>query len=115
MNSAGKIVVADDSAANLHALGRMFERQQYEVHIASNGAAALDLICREAPDVVVSDVMMPRMDGFELCRRVKSNPETAMTPVILITGRHEPKDRMVSINAGADDLITKPFSAEELI
>jgi putative two-component system response regulator len=114
MKSAGKIVIADDVQANLNLLTGILTRQGYAVHAAADGLSALDLIVSEMPDLVVTDVMMPGIDGFELCRRVKSNPATRLTPVILVTSLGEREDRIAGINAGADDFLTKPFDPHEL-
>jgi putative two-component system response regulator len=114
MKSAGKVVIADDVQANLNLLSGILTREGYSVHSAGDGLAALDLVVSEMPDLVVSDVMMPGIDGFELCRRVKSNPATRLTPVVLVTSLGEREDRIAGINAGADDFLTKPFDPHEL-
>ena len=114
MKTTGKIVVADDVQANLNLLSGILTREGYSVHTAGDGLAALDLVVSEMPDLVVTDVMMPGIDGFELCRRVKSNPATRLTPVIMVTSLGEREDRIAGINAGADDFLTKPFDPHEL-
>jgi putative two-component system response regulator len=114
MKSTGKIVIADDVQANLNLLSGIVTREGYSVHTAGDGLAALDLVLREMPDLVVTDVMMPGIDGFELCRRVKSNPATRLTPVIIVTSLGERDDRIAGINAGANDFLTKPFDPHEL-
>ncbi len=85
----GKIVVVDDVQANLELIVSLLERDGYIVYSGSNGAEGLDLVLREAPDVVLTDVVMPAMNGFELCRRIKDNPETRLIPVVLVTGLAE--------------------------
>ena len=81
---------------------------------ARDGAAGLDLVLRERPDLVLTDVVMPHMNGFELCRRLKDDRDTRLIPVVLVTGLAERADRIEGINAGADDFLTKPFDAHEL-
>jgi putative two-component system response regulator len=110
----GKIVLADDFEANLNLLGRLLEREGYSVYTASDGLAAWDLVISEMPDLVVTDVLMPGIDGFELCRRVKKNPATRLTPVVLVTSLAERGCRIDGINAGADDFLTKPVDLLEL-
>jgi putative two-component system response regulator len=114
MKYAGKIVIADDVEVNLHLLKTLLARDGYAVHTATDGAAALDLINREMPDLVLSDVVMPLMNGFELCRRIKSDKATRLIPVVLVTSLGDREDRIEGINAGADDFLTKPVNAHEL-
>lgn len=83
MRTAGTIVVADDAQPNLDLMSRLMTREGYTVHGAPDGKAALDLIEREMPDLVLSDVVMPNLDGFELCRRIKNDRATRLTPVVL--------------------------------
>ena len=114
MKSAGKVVAADDVKANVELIAGLLGRDGYSVLTAGNGAQALDLILRELPDLVLSDVLMPGMNGYELCRRLKLAPETRMIPVVLITSLGEREDRIEGLNSGADDFITKPVNAHEL-
>jgi putative two-component system response regulator len=112
--TTGNIVLVDDMEANLHLLSSILTREGYSVHTAGEGSVALDLIVTQLPDLVITDVMMPGMDGFELCRRIKSNPATRLTPVILVTSLAARGDRIAGINAGADDFLTKPVDPHEL-
>jgi putative two-component system response regulator len=114
MNTAGTVVVVDDSQKNLDILADILIQGGYVVHTAVDGAEAHALILRESPDVVVTDVMMPNMTGFELCQRLKSDPSTRLTPVVMVTSLDGSQDRIDGINAGADDFLTKPVSAPEL-
>jgi cyclic di-GMP phosphodiesterase len=112
--STANIVVADDVESNLALLAALLGREGYSVHTAPDGLTALDLVVSEMPDLVITDVMMPGIDGFELCRRIKRNPATRLTPVIIVTSLAEREDRIEGINAGAEDFLTKPFDAHEL-
>lgn len=114
MKNAGTVVVVDDVQANVDLLTGLLTRDGYTVHAATDGATALDLVLRETPDLVLSDVLMPKMSGFELCRRIKEERTTRLTPVVLVTSLGEREDRIEGINAGADDFLTKPVNAHEL-
>ena len=111
---AGTIVVADDLDANLDLFVRLLTRDGYTVYPARDGERALELVVRHTPDLVLSDVVMPKVDGFELCRRIKAERATRLTPVVLVTSLGEREDRIKGINAGADDFLTKPVNAHEL-
>lgn len=114
MKGPGTVIVADDARASRDLLTAILMRDGYTVHAAQDGAAALELALSEAPDVVVSDVRMPKVDGFEVCRRLKGTPATRLVPVVLVTGMDGMNDRLDGINAGADDFLTKPVNAQEL-
>ncbi len=114
IKSAGTILVVDDTPANVELLKGLLTREGYTVHTAADGEAALAAVARELPDLVLLDVMMPKLDGFEVCRRLKQDPTTRLTPVVLITSLQEREDRIRGINAGADDFLTKPVNAHEL-
>jgi putative two-component system response regulator len=108
------VLVVDDEEANLNLLQRLLERAGYRVVRAHHGDEALDAVARERPDVVLSDVRMPGRDGFQICRVLKHDPATRLTPVILMTGSSDADDRLRAIDAGADDLIAKPIEPTEL-
>ncbi|MCC7007408.1 MAG: response regulator [Acidobacteria bacterium] len=110
----GTILVVDDLDANLSLLDHILSAQGYRVARARDGEEALDLVMRERPDLVLSDVRMPKCDGFDLCRALKSSPETRLTPVVLMTGAAEAADRIKAIEAGANDFVTKPIDQAEL-
>jgi cyclic di-GMP phosphodiesterase len=108
------ILVVDDDAANLELLTRMLTRADYRVETASDGEEGLAALAAHPPDVVVLDVQMPRLNGFEVCRRIKHHPATRLIPVVLVTGLHERPHRLEGIDAGADDFLSKPFDRAEL-
>lgn len=112
--SAGRILVADDVAANRELIVTLLRRDGYTVDTVNDGAAALAALEREVPDLVITDVMMPHVDGFELCRHVKSAAATRLIPVVIVTALDQREDRLKGINAGADDFLTKPLDALEL-
>lgn len=114
MKNAGTVVVADDLKANLDLLSALLLRDGYTVHTADNGATALELVRQQQPDLVLSDVLMPKLDGFDLCRQLKSADATRLIPVVLVTSLGESEDRIRGIEAGADDFVTKPVNAAEL-
>jgi signal transduction histidine kinase/DNA-binding response OmpR family regulator/ligand-binding sensor domain-containing protein len=107
------LVVADDSA-DIREYLRLSLAGRFNVLEAEDGGAALALVKERVPDLVVSDVMMPVMDGFELCRTIKGNPETEFTPVILLTARGSADSRVEGLGVGADDYLVKPFNLREL-
>jgi putative two-component system response regulator len=111
---SGKVLVADDESANVAILSRLVKRLGCHVVSAADGQAALDAVGSERPDLVLLDVNMPRLDGFEVCRSIKQNPPTRLLPVVLITGLSATDDRIRGIDAGADDFLSKPFVSGEL-
>lgn len=112
--SAGKLLIVDDDAANVAVLDRMMTRLGYVTTTAADGEAALKAVARQRPDVVLLDVNMPRLDGFDVCRRLKADPATRLIPVVLLTGLAAIEDRVRGIDAGADDFLTKPYVVAEL-
>jgi putative two-component system response regulator len=110
----GKILVVDDQAQNVEVLRRLMTRLGYEVLTASDGESALQAVRRDRPDLVLLDVNMPGIDGFEVCRRLKSDPTTRLLPVMLVTSLTASEDRIRGIEAGADDFLSKPPVVAEL-
>jgi PAS domain S-box-containing protein len=112
--TAGSILIADDNADLRAMLARMLERE-YEVMTAGDGAQALELIRQRPPDLILSDVMMPRVDGLELLKALRDDPATASLPVIMLSAQAGEEAAIGGLEAGADDYLTKPFSARELV
>lgn len=108
------ILVVDDEVSNRDLLVDSLTDDGYTVFAAESAAAALDLLTRTAPDLLLVDIMMPGMDGIELCRRLKGEPATRLLPVVLVTALHAPDDRVRGIDAGADDFLSKPVRMAEL-
>lgn len=109
---AVRILVVDDDAAVRESLERSLRFEGYEVGTAADGVDALDLVARDRPDIVVLDVMMPRMDGLEACRRLRARGDDL--PVLMLTARDGLADRVSGLDVGADDYLVKPFALEEL-
>ena len=112
---SGKILIVDDESAARAALEMLLRREGFEVRDASNGEAALAECAAFLPDLILLDILMPGLNGFEVCRRIKATPETRLTPVVLITGLSATEDRIQGINAGADDFLSKPIDFNELL
>ena len=110
-----RILIVDDEPAARTALTALLRREGFEVSAVSDGASALAQCGSFRPDLILSDIVMPGMNGFEICRRIKATPETRLTPVVLITGLSETEDRIEGINAGADDFLSKPIDFNELL
>ena len=105
---SARVLIVDDIPVNVRLLKAKLSAEYYDVITAGSGAEALELIRSETPDIVLLDVMMPEMDGFEVCRRVRADPATALLPVIMVTALNEQSDRVMGLEAGADDFLTKP-------
>jgi two-component system, cell cycle response regulator len=105
-----RVLVVDDILANVRLLEAKLTAEYFEVVTAMNGLDALDAIQRTKPDIVLLDVMMPGIDGVEVCKRIKSNPATQHIPVVMVTALDQPEDRLRGLQAGADDFLTKPVN-----
>ncbi len=110
-----RILVADDEKDIVELVAYNLEREGFSVLKALNGGSALESIRRDKPDLVVLDLMMPGVSGTEVCRIVRGIPETANLPIIMLTAKSEPVDRILGLEIGADDYLTKPFHVRELI
>lgn len=110
-----RVLIVDDIPTNVRLLEARLAAEYFEVLTAASGPEALDICDRESVDIILLDVMMPEMDGFEVCRRIKSNPETAHIPVLMVTALDQPSDRVRGLDAGADDFLTKPVDDVQLM
>src|ERR1700716_2828134 len=111
----GTILVADDQASNRELLEELLTAEGFKVASVSNGVAALEQLSVVPIDLVLLDVMMPQLTGFEACEKIKSNPDTYLIPVILITALSDKQDRLEGIKAGADDFLSRPVDRTELL
>jgi putative two-component system response regulator len=111
----GTVLVADDKASNRELLEEILSAQGFKVVSVPDGAAALEKLSTLPVDLILLDVMMPRLSGFAVCQKIKSDPETYLTPVILITSLSDKQDRLEGIRAGADDFLTRPVDPTELL
>lgn len=109
------VLAVDDNLHNLQLLGKILMDNGYEPAFAENGAQALDFLVRQVPDLILLDIMMPEMDGYEVCRLVKGNNRTKHVPVIFLTAKVETEDLVKGFEAGAVDYIKKPFEFTELL
>ncbi len=107
-----KVLVVEDEPALLETLAYNLERQGYDVLTAADGLVALDMAREKQPDVIVLDIMLPSMDGIEVCRRLRRESNV---PILMLTARAEEVDKLVGLEVGADDYMTKPFSMRELL
>ncbi len=114
-NTASNILIVDDLPANLKVLGAILETEGYNVRPVPNGRLALQVADREKPDLILLDVMMPGMDGFEVCRQLKENIKLSDIPVIFISALNETNDVVQALSSGGVDYITKPFQSEEVL
>ncbi|MFC3050727.1 PleD family two-component system response regulator [Kordiimonas pumila] len=103
-----RVLVVDDVPPNVKLLEAKLTSEYFDVLTAYSGPEALDIISREHPDIILLDVMMPGMDGFEVCRRIKKDPATMHIPIVMVTALDQPSDRVAGLEAGADDFLTKP-------
>ncbi len=110
-----RILIVDDTVKNIQVLGTVLKEQGYQINVAQNGQQALDQVEKVKPDLILLDVMMPEMDGFEACRHLKANPNTEEIPVIFLTAKVETEDVVKGFELGAVDYVTKPFNPTELL
>src|SRR5512135_263555 len=115
MNSPAKILVVDDTPRNVKLLADLLAVKGYNVVTAASGREALAQLEAERPDLVLLDVVMPEMSGYEVCRKIRESSSTAMLPVIMVTALDPAEERVNGIEAGADDFLTKPINQPELL
>ncbi|MGA1392895.1 MAG: response regulator [Phycisphaerales bacterium] len=113
--SEASILLVDDNVQNLELIQAYLEALPCSLHVAHDGVEAMEQVARHQPDLVLLDVMMPRMSGFEVCRRIKSNPETRHTLVIMVTALNEVADYERAVESGTDDFLSKPVNKLELL
>ena len=111
----GRVLIVEDSATNRLLLRTRLNQDYYDVVEAENGEQALELVAAEKPDIVLLDVLMPGIDGYEVCRRLKSSPETLHVPVVMLTALDKREDRVEGLEAGADDFLSKPWDEVALM
>lgn len=109
------LMIVDDEPKNIQLLGTLLTQSGYNIIPATNGVKALEKLNKVRPDIILLDVMMPELDGFETCKRIKENPETADIPVIFLTAKVDKDDVIKGLTAGAVDYVTKPFNHRELL
>jgi DNA-binding response OmpR family regulator len=109
------VLIVDDTQIDIDILSFALSRERYRVVVAMNGIHALDMVGKISPDLILLDIMMPEMDGFELCKKLKDSAETKEIPVIFLTVKDETEDILRGYRSGAVDYVTKPFNSEELL
>ena len=115
MRTPPRILVVDDTAANVHILQLRLAAQGYEVLTATDGEAALARAREALPDLILLDVMMPKVDGLEVCRQLRADPSFPFTPIIMVTAKADPKDVVAGLEAGGDEYLTKPVDQTALV
>ncbi len=110
-----KILVVDDEAVLVETMAYNLEQAGYQVATAADGASALEAARRESPDLIILDIMLPEMDGLEVCRQLRREGPTATTPIMMLTAKGDEIDKVVGLEVGADDYVTKPFGRRELL
>jgi len=115
METKPTILIVDDIPTNIRILEKKLMKENYTIQSAANGIIALAMIEENKPDLILLDVMMPEMSGFEVCQILKRNPKTQCIPIIFLTAKTEPEDIVKGLNAGAVDYVSKPFNHTELL
>ena len=111
----GDILIVDNDMPSLQTLSRMLVEQGYEVRGTQNGTAALQFVEKDPPDLILLDILMPEMDGYEVCRQLKANEKYRDIPVLFLSALDEAGDKVKGFTAGAVDFVTKPYQAEEVL
>jgi CheY-like chemotaxis protein len=107
-----KILVVDDNDINLALVGKILELEGYQILPAHNCTEAVDLLLSSTPDLAILDVMMPDMDGYELCMKFREPPINATMPIVMLTAMNSPTERLLALKAGANDIWSKPFDMD---
>ncbi|HLD45794.1 MAG TPA: response regulator, partial [bacterium] len=113
--SVPKILVVDDNETNVELICMHLKPYNYDIRKAYDGDQAIKMIIQEEPDLILLDLMMPKISGYEVCQQIKSNPKTALIPIIIITALRELEDKIKAMELGADDFLIKPFNKLELL
>ncbi|MCP4111114.1 MAG: PleD family two-component system response regulator [Desulfobacteraceae bacterium] len=112
---SARILIVDDTPKNIQVLGTILKQEGYQVNVARNGLEALKMVCKVFPDLILLDIIMPEMDGYDTCKTLKQAPETKDIPIIFLTAKTETEDIVKGFQAGGVDYISKPFNATELL
>jgi DNA-binding response OmpR family regulator len=110
-----KVLVVDDTEANVKLVRALLRGAGYEVVAAASGTEALSMATSENPDLILLDIMLPDLTGFEICQRLRAAPDTRQTPILFLTALHEMEDHMKAMDVGGDDVLTKPINKLELL
>ncbi|MEO8971824.1 MAG: response regulator transcription factor [Ktedonobacteraceae bacterium] len=110
-----KILVVDDEPVLVETIAYNLEQAGYQVTTAADGSSALEAAHRETPDLIILDIMLPEMDGLEVCRQLRRESNTSTTPIMMLTAKGDEIDKVVGLEVGADDYVTKPFGRRELL
>ena len=113
--NADQILIVDDTPANIQTLSVILKQKGYRLSVATNGRQALEFLTRLQPDLILLDVMMPEMDGFETCRQIRANPKWCEIPIIFLTAKTDTEDIVRGFELGAVDYVAKPFNPHELL
>lgn len=111
----GKILIVDDVPTDVALMKLAISGLGHAVIVANNGLAALDVVKAEKPNLVLLDIVLPKMDGFQVCRKVKRDPETAHIPIILVSSKTQESDKFWGFKQGANDFLSKPFENKQLV
>lgn len=114
VSSPSRILIADDNQQNCELLEAYLASEPFEIEMAFDGQDALDKVAKQHPDLILLDIMMPRMSGYEVCKQLKQNPATKDIPILMVTALNEMGDIEKAVNAGCDDFLTKPVNRLEL-
>ena len=109
-----RILIADDNQQNCELLEAYLSAEPFDIEMAYDGQETLDKVAQQHPDLILLDIMMPRMSGYEVCKQLKQNPETKDIPILMVTALNEMGDIEKAVNAGCDDFLTKPVNRLEL-
>jgi two-component system, OmpR family, alkaline phosphatase synthesis response regulator PhoP len=110
-----KVLIVEDEADIAQLVKLYLEKEELHTNVAKSGVEALKLIKSERPDLLILDLMLPEIDGIEVCKRIRNAPDTALLPIIMLTAKAEESDTIVGLELGADDYVTKPFSPKALV